>query len=101
MIYKLYIYYINLSPFPIVSFCDSSSSLRYHTICCIDFRKFKGYLVGKAEIIQINFLTKNQAIEGRTRNPTATPYGKNKVAKIYKSQISILERAETILNNIK
>jgi 8-oxo-dGTP pyrophosphatase MutT (NUDIX family) len=54
----------------------------------------KGYMVGKPEIIQINFLTKNQAIEG-----TTVPYGKNsKVAKIYKSQISILERAETILN---
>ena len=57
-------------------------------------------LMGKPEIIQIKFLTKNQAIEGRI-NPTATPYGMNKVAKIYKSQISILERAETILNNIK
>jgi len=52
-----------------------------------------GRFSGVPEIIEIKFLTKKQAIEG------IRGQGKNKVAKIYKSQISILERADTILNN--
>ena len=52
-----------------------------------------GRFSGLPEIIEIKFLTKKQAIEG------IRGQGKNKVAKIYKSQISILERADTILNN--
>lgn len=51
-----------------------------------------GRFLGRPEIIEIKFMTKQQAIEGiRHRGNTAT-------AKIYKSQVSILERADAILN---
>ena len=55
----------------------------------IDLGRFSGV----PEIIDIKFLTKKQAIEGMPGR------GKTKAAKIYKSQISILERAEAILND--
>lgn len=52
-----------------------------------------GRFAGVPEIIEIKFLTKKQAIQGIPGR------GKQKAAKIYKSQISILERADAILNN--
>jgi len=57
-----------------------------------------GFWAGKPEIIQIDFLTKNQAIKGTSMSTGNNKNGENKIARIYKSQISILERAETILN---
>lgn len=51
-----------------------------------------GRFSGVPEIIEIKFLTKKQAVEGTCGT------GKYKVAKIYKSQISILERADMILS---
>ncbi len=52
-----------------------------------------GRFAGVPEIIEIKFLTKKQAIAGIPGR------GKTKAAKIYKSQVSILERADAILNN--
>ena len=52
-----------------------------------------GRFSGVPEIIEIKFLTKKQAIAGMPGR------GKTKNAKIYKSQISILERADAILND--
>ena len=52
-----------------------------------------GRYSGVPEIIEIKYLTKRQAIEGMVGR------GKTKAAKIYKSQVSILERADLILNN--
>jgi len=57
-----------------------------------------GFWAGKPEIIQIDFLTKYQAIKGTSMSTGNNKNGENKIARIYKSQISILERAETILN---
>jgi len=58
-----------------------------------------GFWAGKPEIVQLFFLTKNQAIKGTSTSTGNNNNGKTtKVARIYKSQISILERAETILN---
>jgi len=55
----------------------------------IDSGKFSGL----PEIIDIKYLTKKEAIQGiRSR-------GRTKAAKIYKSQVSILERADAILQN--
>ena len=51
-----------------------------------------GRFSGLPEIVEIRFLTKKQAIEGIRSK------GKHKIAKIYKSQVSILERADRILN---
>ena len=51
-----------------------------------------GRFAGVPEIIEIKFLTKKQAIAGIPGR------GKTKNAKIYKSQVSILERADAILN---
>lgn len=51
-----------------------------------------GRFAGKPEIIEIKYLTKKQALEGFPSR------GKTKAAKIYKSQISILERADAVLN---
>lgn len=52
-----------------------------------------GRFSGVPEIVEIRFLTKNQATERGIHGK-----GKTNIAKIYKSQIPILERAETILN---
>ena len=52
-----------------------------------------GRFAGVPEIVEIKFMTKKQAIAGMVGR------GKTKAAKIYKSQISILERADAILNN--
>ena len=49
-----------------------------------------GYMQGKPEIIDIQFLTKQQAVEG-------TKAKGGKVAKVYKSQVGILEHAEEVL----
>ena len=59
----------------------------------------KGYWAGKPEIIHIQFMTKDQAIEGVSSGSTSTSCGcgSPRIVKIYKSQVSILERAETIL----
>jgi 8-oxo-dGTP pyrophosphatase MutT (NUDIX family) len=50
-----------------------------------------GYMAGKPEIVEIRYLSMKQAIEG------VPGRGMSKVAKIYKSQVGILEQAETIL----
>jgi hypothetical protein len=50
-----------------------------------------GYMKGKPEIIEIRYMSKRQAIEGVAGRGTST------VAKIYKSQIGILEQAEALL----
>ncbi len=54
-----------------------------------------GRFAGVPEIVEIKFMTKKQAIAGMVGR------GKTKAAKIYKSQIPILERAEDILKNNK
>uniref|UniRef100_A0A448ZKH9 Nudix hydrolase domain-containing protein n=1 Tax=Pseudo-nitzschia multistriata TaxID=183589 RepID=A0A448ZKH9_9STRA len=51
-----------------------------------------GRFSGLPEIIEIRFLTKDKAIEG------VRGKGNHRIAKIYKSQISILERADSILH---
>jgi len=52
-----------------------------------------GRFAGLPEIVEIRFLTRAQATEG------VRGKGSDKIAKIYKSQISILERADWILNS--
>eukprot|EP00536_Pseudo-nitzschia_multiseries_P001125 jgi/Psemu1/282803/fgenesh1_pg.14_\ len=52
-----------------------------------------GRFSGLPEIVEIRFLTKTRAVEGIRGK------GKHKIAKIYKSQVSILERADRILKN--
>jgi len=65
-----------------------------------------GYMAGRPEIVEIRFLTLRQALGGvQVKVPTTTETAasstsgavKAKTAKIYKSQIGILERAEEFL----
>jgi hypothetical protein len=65
------------------------SNFNVDNVVKIDAGRFSGV----PEIIEIKYLTKRQAIEGMVGR------GKTKAAKIYKSQVSILERADSILNN--
>lgn len=53
-----------------------------------------GYMEGKPEIVEIRYMSKRQAIEG------VAGRGTSRVAKIYKSQIGILEQAEAVLMDI-
>lgn len=66
-----------------------ASKFNVDKVVTIDSGRFSGL----PEIIEIKFFTKKQAIEG------VPGRGKTKAAKIYKSQISILERADAILND--
>lgn len=65
----------------------SSSGFDKEKVVKID----SGYMQGKPEIIDIQFMTKQEAVEG-----FATA-GRKKTVKIYKSQIGILEHAEVFL----
>jgi 8-oxo-dGTP pyrophosphatase MutT (NUDIX family) len=84
---------IYLIPAPI-----SSTSIQIG--CEFDVSKFdvdkvvridSGYMEGKPEIVEIRYMSKRQAIAGVAGRDT------NRIAKIFKSQIGILERAEAVL----